>query len=156
MECSSLCRCYSLKIYGKCKNTLWRIHSARKLFCIFLHFCTNAKLKTARQIGLTEKINLYHREQLKNIIIQFKRQVKAVSLKRCCCFFVTCLFHDRCHLSIVCLRNCIQQCFLLPFLLAMCAVMLHASLAAQEARIMPIAMAPASRRTMFEVSTNSS
>ena len=51
-------------------------------------FCTNVKLKTARQIGLTEKINLYHREQLKNIIIQFKRQVKAVSLKVGCCFFV--------------------------------------------------------------------
>ena len=35
-------------------------------------FRTNANLKAARQSGLTERIDLYHKEQLKNLIIQFK------------------------------------------------------------------------------------
>ena len=42
-------------------------------------FSTNARLKAAQQSGLTEKINLYHRAQLKKHIIQFK-ELKIVRL----------------------------------------------------------------------------
>ena len=112
MECSSLCRCYSLKNYGKCKNALCWYRQEHWVgayiqpgnYFVSYIFCTNAKLKTARQIGLTEKNKLIYREQLKNIIIHFKRQVKAVSLKVGWCFFVAWMFFD-CLSSIDCMSS---------------------------------------------------